>query len=415
MDTRHPEWVRKVPWYAKRSTIASGENPRRDPSSHTSTMLCVWFFLRWLCIVKAIKDSDKLAIIVNELENQSRLRVGVIGLNMGQGHAETYKKLPNAELVAVCDKDAGWLDLCRHKWDVPYAFDDYREMLAMSDLDAVSIALPTFLHLPVALAAFEYGKHVLVEKPMAMDAAECERMAAASRAAGKTLMVSLNQRFDADVQYLKRYVEDGNLGEIYFARTLWRRPLGGLPSPTLERPSGTYTGRNWFNEASKGGGALRDLGAHVIDVALWLMGFPELADVSGKAYTMFLPEFLTGTTHVGDADDHSVGFARFKNGACLQIEVSYGQHIDHDELVTELFGSKGGAIRWSGRPLRLFGETNGAYSTTEPRLQEMRSTAHQEFVNSVLESRPPLVTPEQGITVTRIMDAIYAGRGPSPS
>src|ERR1019366_2483002 len=132
------------------------------------------------------------------------LRVGVIGLNMGQGHAETYKKLPNADLVAVCDKDAGWLELCRGKWEVPNAFTDYREMLAMPELDAVSVALPTFLHLPVGLAAFEHGKHVLMEKPMAMNAKEGEQMAAAAKAAGKTLMISLNQRFDPDVQYLKR-------------------------------------------------------------------------------------------------------------------------------------------------------------------------------------------------------------------
>jgi len=328
---------------------------------------------------------------------------------MGQGHVEAYTKLPNAELIAICDKDAGWLEHCKTKSEVPDAFSDFNEMLAMPDLDAISIALPTFLHLPVALAALKQGKHVLVEKPMAMDAAEGEQMAAAAKAAGKTLMVSLNQRFDPDVQFLKRYIEEGNLGDVYFARTLWRRPLGGLPSPTLNRPTGEYTGRNWFNEASKGGGALRDLGAHVIDVAMWLMGFPEILDVSGRAYTMFLPEFLSGTSHVGDADDHSVGFARFKNGASLQIEVSYGQHIDHDELITEVFGSKGGALRWSGRPPKLYGQTGGAYSTTEPRLQEKRSSVQQEFVSSILEGRPPLVTPEQGIAVTRIMDAIYAG------
>jgi len=382
----------------------------------TPTRVCSsWLSRKRSFWVLTFAASDKLPAIVEERLYNSRLRVGVIGLNMGQGHAETYKKLPSADLVAVCDKDAGWLELCRDKWEVPNAFSDYNEMLAMPDLDAVSIALPTFLHLPVALAALRRGKHVLVEKPMAMDAAEGEQMALAAKEAGKTLMVSLNQRFDADVQYLKRYVEEGHLGDVYFARTLWRRPLGGLPSPTLNRPSGTYTGRNWFNEASKGGGALRDLGAHVIDVALWLMGFPELEDVSGRAYNMFLPEFLSGTSHVGDADDHSVGYARFKNGASLQIEVSYGQHIDHDELITELFGTKGGAFRWAGRPLKLYGQTGGAYSTTEPRLQEKRSSAQQEFVESVLEGRPPLVTPEQGITVTRIMDAIYSGGGSTSS
>jgi len=341
--------------------------------------------------------------------NDRCLRVGVIGLNMGQAHAETYKKLPNAELVAVCDKDKGWMEHCQAKWEVPNGFDDYNEMVKMDSLDAVSIALPTFLHLPVALAALKSGKHVLMEKPMAMNVAECEEMTAAAKDAGKTLMISLNQRFDPDVQFLKRYITEGHLGEIYFARTLWRRPLGGLPSPAIDRVTGKYAGRNWFNEAAKGGGALRDLGAHVIDVALWLMGHPELKAAHGHAYNKFLPEHLAGTGQVGDADDHSVGFAQFANGASLQIECSFGQHIDHDELITEVFGTKGGALRWSGKPPKIYSQTGGAYSTTEPRLQEKRSYAQQEFVESILEGREPLVTPAHGIAATKIMDAIYKG------
>lgn len=339
----------------------------------------------------------------------NRLRVGVIGLGMGRAHAEAYRSLPNAELVAVCDRDPAWAEYCRAKWDVPRTCTDYQALLAMDDIQAVTIALPTFLHLPAALDAFRAGKHVLMEKPMAANASESAQMAAAAQAAGKTLMISLNQRFDADVQFLKRYVEEGNLGEVYAGRTLWRRPLGGLPSPTENRPTGVYAERNWFNEAGKGGGSLRDLGPHVIDVALWLMGYPELRDAFGCAYTKFLPQFLAGTGLAGDADDHAVGFARFANGASLQIETSYGQHIDHDEVVTELFGTNGGALRWAGRPPRLYGVTGGAYSTTEPRLQEKRSSPQAEFVSAVLECRPPLVTPEHGIQVMRIIDAIYGG------
>ncbi len=336
---------------------------------------------------------------------EQRLRVGVIGLNMGQGHAETYKRLPNAELVAVCDKDAGWLEHCRAKWEVPNGFCDYKEMLAMDGLDAVSVALPTFLHLPVALEAFRNGKHVLMEKPMALTATEGQEMAAAAKAAGKTLMISLNQRFDPDVQYLKRYVKDGNIGTPYFGRTLWRRPLGALPETTLNRPTGLYDERVWFRQAAKGGGAIRDLGAHVIDVALWLMGFPELETVHGVAYNRFMGS---------DADDHSVGYAKFKNGASLQFEASFGQHIDHDELLTELFGDQGGLLRWSGKPPKLYSHTGGAFSTIEPRLQEKRSSCQEEFVNAVLDGRPPLVTPEQGIATMRIIDAVLATPSSSP-
>jgi len=350
---------------------------------------------------------DKLPANV-EQRSTDKLRVGVIGLNMGRGHAERYNRMHDADLVAVCDKDAAWMEHCRTEYSVPHGFTDFNEMLTMPEIDAVSIAVPTFLHLPMTLAALQHGKHVLIEKPMAMNVAECEQMAAAAREAGKTLMVSLNQRFDRDVVYLKSLIEEGGLGEIYFARTLWRRPLGSMPNPTMKRSTGMYTERNWFNEASKGGGALRDLGAHVIDVALWLMGFPELESATGCAYTKFLPDHLKGTAKTGDADDHSVGFAKFKNGASLQIEASFGQHIDHDELITEVFGTKGGALRWSGRPPKIYGQLGGALSTTEPRLPESKIAVQDEFVASILEGRPPLVTPEHGIASTRIMDAIFA-------
>src|SRR5207253_7535859 len=107
----------------------------------------------------------------------------------------------------------------------------------------------------------------------------------------------------------KRYVEAGHLGEIYFARAVWRRPLGMLPEPLLQRATGLHS-RNWFNEKAKGGGVGRDLGAHMIDLALWIMGFPTIADVNGQMYNNFLPGWVSGfgPQYGHDADDHTVGF-----------------------------------------------------------------------------------------------------------
>src|SRR5438876_1150959 len=250
---------------------------------------------------------------------EKRLRMGVIGLGVGSGHAKTYQALPNAELVAICDQSEAWVKHCQEQWDVPNAFTDPSDLFAMDGLDAVSIAIPNFLHAPVTIAALEAGKHVLVEKPMAVNAAEGEQMAAAARKNGRTLMVSHNQRFGGDVMYLKRAIDEGLLGDIYFVRTIWRRTMGSLPQPTVDRPTGSYN-RNWFNEADKGGGVTRDLGSHIIDVALWLMGFPEIADVHGSAYTMFGPEFAQQQNTRFDVEDHSVGFVRFQNGASMQVE-----------------------------------------------------------------------------------------------
>jgi predicted dehydrogenase len=337
--------------------------------------------------------------------SQGRLKVGVVGLNMGSGHVQTYRKLPDAELIAICDNDAAWLHHCRTQWETPHAFTDYRELFALPELDAVSIALPTTLHAPATLAALEAGKHVLVEKPMALDADEAESMAAAAARASRTLMISHNQRFTPDALYLQRAIESGLLGDVYAVRTLWRRPMGQLAAPIAHRATGSYR-RNWFNEADQGGGVARDLGSHMIDLALWFLGFPEPAEIAGCAYTMAGPQSEAHRDFPCDADDHTVGLVRFGNGASLQIEVSFGQHIDKESIVTEVFGTQGGARREPGQPLRLFGSTCGAYTTVEPRLASGGQSAQAEFVASILEGRPPLVTPEQGIAVMRVIDAL---------
>ena len=339
------------------------------------------------------------------------VRMGVIGLGMGAGHAAAYQALPDAELTAICDVSEPWLAHCREQWRVPRAFTDAAELLACPEVDAVSVAVPTHLHATVTLAALQAGKHVLVEKPMAAGATEGREMARAARAAGRVLMVSYNQRFGADVQYLKRAIDEGHLGRLYFARAVWRRPLGMLPPPVASRPTGPYD-RNWFNEAVRGGGVALDLGSHVLDLALWLMGFPPVAEVSGCTYAMFGPKWAQAQGATFDADDHTVGFVRFATGASLQVEVSFGSHTDREVIEIELFGSEGGALRRSGQPLRLFSSWAGAYTVLEPRLGEPGSSPQAEFVSSIREGREPLCTAEQGVAALEVIDGLRAGGPP---
>lgn len=338
-----------------------------------------------------------------------KLKTGVIGLNVGQSHIQNYQRLQNAELVAVCDLDEIWLKHCQQTFGVAQAYTNVEAMLAQSDVEAVSVCLPVYLHLPVTLACLAAGRHVLVEKPMAHTATEAMQMTEAAKAAGRVLMISYNQRFGPDMQFLKRYAEAGHLGEIYFARAVWRRPLGMLPEPLVERATGLHS-RNWFNEAAKGGGVGRDLGAHMIDLALWVMGFPAVADVTGRSYANFGPAHVRqfGERFRFDADDHTVGFVRFQNGASLQIEMSFGQYVDKEVVLNEFFGTKGGACRDAAQGLQLFGEAAGAYTTTTPRLAEAVSTTQANFVTSILEGTTPMVTPEQGIALMHVIDGLYA-------
>jgi len=182
--------------------------------------------------------------------------------------------------------------------------------------------------------------------------------------------------------------------------------MGCLPTPTADRATGPYN-RNWFNEKAMGGGVGSDLGSHIIDLAMWFMGFPKVKGVCGAAYTKFLPEFLKGKGVACDADDHTVGFVKFVSGASMQIEASFGSFIEHEKIEQAIYGDKGGAQREAGQPVKLFGHMPGGYTTVIPRIEIPSITAMDHFVECLIEGKPPIVTPEQGIAVTEIIDGIY--------
>lgn len=337
----------------------------------------------------------------------AKVRVGVIGLGMGMGHARRYRECPEAELAAFCDRDAAWLAHVQREMQVPHTFTDYGDLLDRPDIDAVSICLPTALHAEAAVRALGAGKHVLCEKPMATNARDARAMAAAAKRARKVLMISQNQRFTQEAQYLKRRLGKGELGDLYFVRTGWRRPMGMLPQPVAHRATGAFS-RNWFNQQAGGGGVLRDLGSHMVDLSLWFLGFPKIAQVLGANYAMFTPQHAAAAGQRADAEDLAVGMIRFANGASLQLEVSFGTFVESEVVFLELYGTRGGASLRNG--LRLFGGGEGAYTTTVPqRFSIPVETPQAHFVHAIQKGSEPLVTPEQGVAVIEVLDALYAG------
>ncbi len=340
--------------------------------------------------------------------SDKKVRMGIAGVGaMGQGHVGAFSANPNSEVIAICDQSKEWAEHCKQEWGTKYAFTDYNDLVACDEVDAIAVCLPTIFHDPVTVAALDAGKHVLCEKPMAISTQKAQAMADAANRSGKTLMISYNQRFGADIQYLKKYINDGNLGDVYFARTAWRRAMGVLPSAKYQRATGEQYSRNWFNEKSMGGGAALDLGSHVVDLAMYLMGFPEIKQVVGMAYTKFLPEFLAGKGVDSDADDHSVGFVKFENGASMQIEASYGSYIEHEKIIQAIYGDKGGACRESGQPIKLFVKSDGEYKTVVPTIDIPSTSPMNHFVECILEGKTPIITPKQGVAVTQILEGIY--------
>ncbi|OPX33192.1 MAG: hypothetical protein B1H40_00560 [Candidatus Latescibacteria bacterium 4484_181] len=325
---------------------------------------------------------------------QHKIRVGVIGTGIGSYHIRAYQKLPEVEVVAVVDLDSKRAKQIAEEYGIAHSFSDYRKLLDLKQIDAVSVCTPNFLHAEITVAALQAGKDVLCEKPMAMNTQEAEMMVKAARQTGRKLMMAFCRRFQNDSQWLKKYIEAGELGEIYYAKTGWlrRRGIPGLGG--------------WFTtKAKSGGGPLIDLGVHMLDLVLWLMGNPRAVSASGSTYAKFtdLYPLEKGTL---DVEDLACALVRLETGATVFLETSWVSNISGDRVYSSLFGTKGGA---DFPPLKIYTEKHGKLVDLEPRLPEISGydgeVAH--FVECILQDKEPTATAEQGLEITRILDAIY--------
>ena len=333
----------------------------------------------------------------------SKLRIGVVGLGMGAWHAQGYQEDGRAEVVALCDLDKSRLEETACKCGVSEVFTDAEEMFRKVSLDAVSIATPNKFHAPLTIAALRRGLHVLCEKPMAMTVREGERMVAAAEQAKRNLMINFSYRF-SDMSYaLKQQVEAGVVGEIYFGRTVWHRRRG-IPG---------FGG--WFTRKElAGGGPLIDLGVHRLDLALWLMGYPEPVAVSGAAHNVIAKELARKQRKAFTVEDLACGIVKFANGATLMLEASWAVNINEPEhMVTLLCGTKGGLVQKNVGggyefTAELYTEEGGnLYTKKLDQALSPAPSAYTEFISSILEKRPPMATGDQGVKVMKILEGIY--------
>jgi len=237
------------------------------------------------------------------------LRFGMIGVGkISQGcHLTAYDKIDDVKIVAICDINEERLEEVGKKYPDAKLYTDYRKMIEDEELDAVDICTPNNIHSEAAVFALEHGLNVMCEKPDAVCVAEAEKMKAAAEKSGKTLMVMRNNRYRPTTKFLKQYIAEGKMGEIYAGRCGWIRRRG-IPG---------WGG--WFTDKKQaGGGPLIDLGVHIIDLAMYLMGNAKPVTVSGCTYLKF-PH--TSYSKI-DVDDLAMCFIRFDKGACLQIEFS---------------------------------------------------------------------------------------------
>ena len=350
-----------------------------------------------------------------------KVRIGIIGCGgIANGkHMPALKKLPDVEMVAFCDiiEERAVKAAAEYGVEGAKVFTDYKELLKL-DLDVVNVLTPNKQHSFITVDALESGKHVMCEKPMAINTAEAQKMLDAAKRTGKKLTIGYQNRFRPECRYLKKCVEAGDLGEIYYARAqaIRRRAV-----PTW----GVF-----LDEENQGGGPLIDIGTHALDLTLWEMDNYEPAMVVGSVFRK-----LADTENAANAwgswdpqkftvEDSAFGFIKMKNGATIVLESSWALNtLLVDEAKTILCGDKGGAdmLGTDKAPLRLNGERFSKLYTTEPELAAggvafydgegggaPQDIEARMWIDHVKDDSKPLVTkPEQAIVVTKILEAIY--------
>jgi predicted dehydrogenase len=331
--------------------------------------------------------------------------VGIIGAGgiARNVHIPGYLKLPNIKMVAVADPVESSRIGAAEQYDMEASYADFRELLKRDDIHIVSVTTPNFMHAEATIAALEAGKHVLCEKPLAMNATEGEAMVGAARRTGNKLMCGFHNRFNPEIQCLKRFAENGAFGDMYHARTTAMRRRG-IPSWGM-----------FISKEKNGGGPLIDIGVHMLDATLHVMGFPRVVAVSGQTYQKFgKRKDVTGLLGQWDyknftVEDFAVALVRFENGATLALESSFvANQAERERSCFQIYGDKGGA---SFKPLGIYTEQNKTLLDITPAHLPTNVNAHHEqiasFVDSVVKDKSVYTPGEEALEVTRIIDAIY--------
>ena len=345
------------------------------------------------------------------------LRVGVVGLGWaGQQHLAAYQRIPGVEVVGLAGKENDVLQSLGAEHAVPHLMADWQDLIALPGLDAVSVAVPTFLHAPIAVAALDRGVHVLSEKPIARDAAEGRQMVDAAVRAGRVLDVAFNHRRRGDIMALKKIIAAGEIGRPYYAKASWLR-RSGIPG------LGT-----WFTSRDlAGGGPLADIGVHVLDYALYLLGEPRVTAVSASVYAELGPRGLGGSGRAAadatrsefEVEDFASAFLRLEGGGTLIVEAGWAAYRSPEDLIDfTVYGTDGGAdLRIGGATetpvgtLTVYSESAGRNTdrvvTAEP------GRAHQQVVEDfvdVVRGDPAAWAEHNGslaLTRAQIIDAAY--------
>ncbi len=337
------------------------------------------------------------------------LKVGVVGVGgIARTHMPGWAASAHAEVIAGSDVVEPVLRSWGNRYGVDRLYTDVQDLFNDPDIDIVDVCTPNMYHKELAIGGLQAGKHVICEKPLAPTAEDIQAMMAARDEAGKLLMTAQHFRFSGIAKAMKREIGTGALGNIYHGRSWMLRRNGFVPSPTF------------VEKRHSGGGPCIDIGVHVLDLTLWLMGNPKPVAVSGVAgaplahipgqFPAWRPEHPL--PKIWDVEDYAVAFVRFANGGTLILETSWLLHhdIEGEDMQIWLYGDMGGCHYPSAQFLSSNYESKQLYNRTlkitrdalEPHAQEC-----VEFAQAIMDGAPSPVPSEHSLQVLAILNGIY--------
>ena len=320
------------------------------------------------------------------------LRVGLLGLGaIAQVvHLPVLHSLEGVTLAGVCDVDRSKATAIANRFGIQQVYKTDDEVFKDPDLDAVIICTPSYLHNAQAIAALEGGKHVLVEKPLAIKADDAEAVLKVAERAGKTLMVAMNNRYRPDIQALKPFAQGGELGNVFLVRGAWLNKKVRIVRPTWRH-----------RKETAGGGAMMDLGVQTLDLAMWFLDFPEAKSVFAHM-------------HPGEGmevEDTVAIVVRLQNGSAVSLSLSWSLVAERDRHYMRLLGTRGSG---SIQPLAVFKELDHGMLDVTPQLppgrENMYTASYREELADFIETAQgarPYAAPTEQVQLMRIVAAAY--------
>jgi predicted dehydrogenase len=329
------------------------------------------------------------------------LRVGIIGAGWpGQQHAKGFAAAGGFKVVAVSDLIPARREKLAAEYKVAHQYLNADELIANKEIDVVSVGLPNFLHAPVAIAALKAGKHVICEKPPARTAKEAKQMETAAAKAGKVLMYAFHRRFGGGELAARQAIEKGHLGDPFHVRAGWMRTRG-IP-----------IGTGWFTKKEQsGGGAMIDIGVHMLDLAWYLMGEPTPVSafaVTHRKFGSLVPESIGA-----DVDDSAFALIRFDGNRSLELGASWAiNQGPHQEGATcRVHGDKAAIDVYTPHGATIYRNFDAKGVAKATPLKGPKTTLHvammRHFRECVLGRATPSAGAPQGLVIMQMLEAIY--------